>query len=295
VEGLLLPLNNNSSSNIMQAARVYLHMCVLIVSMISSTAFQTHKLRVVNKATQKFTVAPPQVPSRRLVMVTADASKRHSTILGNYNEFLKDYKVVLASQSPRRLEIMELMGLKNGKNLEVQVSSFEENLEKSSFEIPGMYAQVNAQYKAFDIARRVFSTPQEKVLVVGSDTIVEHEGVILEKPVDTKDAHRMLSALSGATHLVHSGVAVFTDAEDQDKPLFAFYETTEVKFVELTDNEIWNYIRTGEPMDKSGSYGIQGVGGQFVERLAGCYFNVMGFPMHRFSRNVASKILSSEN
>jgi len=216
------------------------------------------------------------------------------TMLHHYEAFLGDCKVILASQSPRRLEILQLMGLTQGENLEVLVSSFEENLDKSVFDDPGMYAQVNAQYKAHEISQRVFSSdlPQDKrVVVVGADTIVEYDGQILEKPENEDHAFQMLSNLSGSTHLVHTGVAAFSSASDRNSPLFSFYETTRVKFAPLSDTEIWNYIRTGEPMDKSGSYGIQGIGGQMVERLEGCYFNVMGFPMHRFSKALSSNML----
>jgi len=97
----------------------------------------------------------------------------------------------------------------------------------------------------------------------------------------------MLSGLSGESHVVYTGVTFFTRASGS-VPAASFYESTVVRFAAIPDAVIWAYIRTGEPMDKAGAYGIQGIGGAFVERIEGCYFNVMGFPMHRFSKEVLS-------
>ncbi|CAM9429044.1 unnamed protein product, partial [Hapterophycus canaliculatus] len=130
----------------------------------------------------------------------------------------------------------------------------------------------------------------EPIVLVGSDTIVDLDGVILEKPRDDEHAFQMLSSMSGRRHLVHSGVSVFTSKLGKDKPAVSFCETTEVLFTALSPEEIRSYIRTREPMDKAGSYGIQGRGGQFVRKVDGCYFNVMGFPMHAFSRRLAEVI-----
>jgi len=140
------------------------------------------------------------------------------------------------------------------------------------------------------------------MVVVGSDTIVDLDGEILEKPADEEEAKAMLRRLSGREHFVHSGVGVFTVAIGGDtavspigseaKPAVAFAETTRVRFGCLSEAEIAAYVATGEPMDKAGSYGIQGYGGQLVEGVDGCYFNVMGFPMRRFSTELSKLLLS---
>lgn len=168
------------------------------------------------------------------------------------------------------------------------------------------YCQATATEKARFTAKQVFGSGEKPALVVGSDTVVDIDGRILEKPANEevtyfsvtlgtrlimrKAAHSMLRSLSGRSHLVHSGVCVFSEANGVDTPLLAFAETTTVTFGDLTDEDIDAYIATGEPMDKAGGYGIQGFGGQLVDRIDGCYFNVMGFPMRRFSIALASTL-----
>lgn len=126
---------------------------------------------------------------------------------------------------------------------------------------------------------------------------VDLDGNILEKPDDEAHAHAMLSSLSGRQHLVHSGVAVFSSKGPRSKtngtplPVVSFCESTRVTFATLTSEEIWSYVRSGEPMDKAGAYGIQGLGGQMVRGIDGCYFTVMGLPMHRLSAALAQVII----
>ena len=125
-------------------------------------------------------------------------------------------------------------------------------------------------------------------ILICADTVVEIDGVVLEKPLDNDDAKRMLRTLSGREHQVHSGVCIFaTKNYDCLKKLDAFSTTTTVKFVSLSDADIDAYLRTEEPFDKAGSYGIQGYGGQFVESISGCYFNVMGFPLSALSKRLS--------
>lgn len=126
---------------------------------------------------------------------------------------------------------------------------------------------------------------------------VDLDGTILEKPDDEAHAHAMLSSLSGRQHLVHSGVAVFSSIGPRSQnngtllPVVSFCETTRVTFAALTSEEIWSYVRSGEPMDKAGAYGIQGLGGQMVRGIDGCYFTVMGLPMHRLSAALAQMVI----
>ena len=125
---------------------------------------------------------------------------------------------------------------------------------------------------------------------------VDRDGTILEKPDNDAHAHAMLTSLSGRQHLVHSGVAVFSSlgprSEEDGTPLpvVSFSETARVTFAPLVSEEIWSYVRSGEPMDKAGSYGIQGLGGQMVRGIDGCYFTVMGLPMHRLSAALARMV-----
>jgi len=206
-------------------------------------------------------------------------------LLGINQQALSAVRLVLASQSPQRREIFELMGL-SGK-FEVIVSGFAENLDKAQYQGaggPARYAQDNAAEKARAVAERLLADGfDQPFFVVGSDTIVDLDGAILEKPSGEDGAKDMLRRLSGRTHLVHSGVGMFSAAGGIEAPVMSFSETTRVLFGALSEADIDAYVASGEPMDKAGGYGIQGLGGQLVERIEGCYFNVMGFPMRRFS------------
>ena len=214
-----------------------------------------------------------------------------STLLG-LSATAPPLRWVLASGSPRRREILTFAGLAP----EVVVSGFAEDLDKAAFASAADYAQATATEKARFVASDVpgaaggaagGAAAAARALVVGADTVVELDGDVLEKPADEEDAKRMLRVLSGRWQQVHTGVAVF-EAGQAQQPLVAFAETTRVKFMDLEDMDIDAYVRTGEPMDKAGAWGIQGYGGQFVERLESDFFNVMGFPLHRFSREMAS-------
>ena len=122
---------------------------------------------------------------------------------------------------------------------------------------------------------------------LGSDTIVELDETILEKPKDTADAKRMLTMMSGRQHHVHTGVALYRLFQTDISLIGSFTDTATVTFAELGEDDIDAYIASGEPMDKAGSYAIQGIGGQFVTEITGDFFTVMGIPMHKTSRIVA--------
>jgi septum formation protein len=175
--------------------------------------------------------------------------------------------------------------------LQVLASTFEENLNKENFigeNGPARYTEETAKCKAREVAQRLFLDGSRPFIVVGCDTIVDLDGKILEKPSTKAHASSMLKMLSGREHFVHSGVSIFTSFGGIEEPAISFIETTRVHFGTLSDAEIENYVESGEPMDKAGSYGIQGLGGQFVDRIDGCYFNVMGLPMRRLSVALAS-------
>ncbi|KAM7443891.1 hypothetical protein ABFA07_007460 [Porites harrisoni] len=194
-------------------------------------------------------------------------------------DVLSSQRIILASSSPRRSEILRKIGLK----FDVIPSNFEENLDKSAFKHPYEYVLENSRQKALEVADRTNKVDKDN-LVIGADTVVVLNEKILEKPKDKENAYEMLKSLSGRDHKVFSGVTlVQRDCKDlKDSKITQFYEETLVSFGELTDDVIHGYIKTGEPMDKAGSYGIQGIGGTLVKSIHGDYFNVMGFPLHHF-------------
>lgn len=181
-------------------------------------------------------------------------------------------KIVLASQSPRRRELLGQMGL----TFTIQKPNIDE--EAYNGLPPQELVKTLSREKALHIAR----DEDPDTVVIGSDTVVVLDGVILGKPADEADAARMLSALSGRSHEVCTGVTVV-----QGDRVLSHAEVTEVSFRPLTAEEINAYIRTGEPMDKAGAYGIQGLAALFVEGIRGDYANVVGLPVHRLGRMLA--------
>ncbi|KAF0236323.1 MAG: septum formation protein [bacterium] len=177
----------------------------------------------------------------------------------------KNLRLVLASGSPRRREILSLF------NKELEVIPSQINELQLPDESPKDYVSRLAKDKAQDIAKTCFES-----LVIGADTIVLYKDNILGKPTCAKDAHRMLEMLSGNWHEVLTGVAVINTYTSQ-----SVVDTcqTHVKFSQLTANEIEWYIATNEPFDKAGAYAIQGYGSAFVEEIQGNYLNVVGLPV----------------
>ncbi|CAI5712850.1 unnamed protein product [Peronospora destructor] len=213
-------------------------------------------------------------------------------MLSVLSSHLRYRRVILASQSPRRLELLRDCGL----NFEVIPSSFEENLSKERFPTPDLYVIENAKQKALEVLHRVSSDENAhsklSTVVIGCDTVVVQDGVILEKPKDEEDAFNMLTKLSGRSHDVFSGVALFTAERGIDNP-HLFFEKTSLVFGPLEPEDIRVYIATGEPMDKAGAYGLQGRARCFVEEVHGCSNNVIGFPVQRFCQELKS--LASRN
>ena len=174
-------------------------------------------------------------------------------------------QIILASASPRRQELLEQIGL----SFEVKVRPVDETLDK------GLAPQEAVAELAYRKAREVAETV-ERGIVIGADTVVVHENQILGKPVNRDDAAAVLMSLSGSSHLVITGFSVI---DVETKKVVKESEITEVTFRNLTKTEIEAYVRSGEPMDKAGSYGIQGLGAVLVEKINGCYFNVVGLPL----------------
>lgn len=231
--------------------------------------------------------------------------------------------LILASQSPRRREILDMMGLQGRYFVKVSPldeASLQRELAKDNDGniSPESYAKTLAEAKARALAEQSnlvsdilssasneetttetnASESQQKriTFVLGSDTIVDLDGSILEKPESEAQAIEMLRKLSGAWHQVHTGVSLYCVEQQQSgnnaRLITSFTDTTRVKFTTLDETVIQAYVDTGEPFDKAGSYGIQGIGGQFVERIEGDFFTVMGLPMYSVSRELGKAISS---
>lgn len=187
---------------------------------------------------------------------------------------IQKFRLILASQSPRRVELLGHLGYQ----YEVCPSSFEEGL--LSKDDPCWYVEKNALGKASDVAKRNLQTKElTPCLIVGSDTIVELNGNVLEKPKNREDAKNMLAQLSKQRQRVYTGVAILEKKGDNVRSIAKFHVTTFVEFKSLREDEIERYIDSGEPMDKAGAYGIQGGGSAFVKAIEGSYSNVMGLPL----------------
>lgn len=178
-------------------------------------------------------------------------------------------KLILASASPRRKELLEQIGLK----FSVCPACGE---EESSYQEPEEMVKELALKKAREVAEKT----KEEALVIGSDTVVAFQGEILGKPADEDDAFRMLKSLQGASHMVYTGVAVI-DARTGEV-LLNFVDGTEVSMYPMTEEWIRGYIETGEPMDKAGAYAIQGSCSLWIRGIQGAHSTVVGFPTARF-------------
>lgn len=184
-------------------------------------------------------------------------------------------RMILASASPRRRELLEKLGY----SFEVIPSGAEENITETE---PVAVVEKLSRIKAADVFAMEKS---EDVLVIGADTIVAHEGKIMGKPGSREEAVSMLRGLSGRTHRVYTGVTLCSRKNGKET-VRTFHECTEVTFFPLSEEEIRDYVNTGEPMDKAGSYGIQGQGALLVEKIAGDYNNVVGLPVARLNREI---------
>ena len=178
--------------------------------------------------------------------------------------------IVLASSSPRRRELMEMLGVENLRILPARGE-----------EVPPEHASGAELVKALALAkaREVAARCAEGDVIIGADTIVWVDGRPFGKPRDEADAARMLRRLSGDCHTVYTGVAVLRGGKESVE-----CEESRVWFRELSDEEIARYIATGEPMDKAGAYGAQGRGALFVRSIEGDFFNVMGLPLCRLGQ-----------
>lgn len=262
--------------------------------------------------------------------VMASSSPNAETILAGGNLILslrqafetRQVDLILASQSPRRREILDMMGLAGLYTTipsPLDEAALQDELTKAGItKDPQRYTQTLATEKARTLAETLNDVTCPTI-ILGSDTIVDQDEAILEKPIDTADAKRMLHQLSGREHYVHTGVALYVCLPGGTAPklVVSFVDQAVVQFTTLDEADIEAYVASGEPMDKAGSYGIQGMGGQFVSSVQGDFFTVryfirvikicvvwsvflhlpscislqvMGLPMHRTSSVMANVV-----
>lgn len=181
-------------------------------------------------------------------------------------------KYVLASSSERRQELLHRII----SDFKVEVSNFDESTVSFNGNIEEYVINL-AKGKGISVKNSL----NEEAIIIAGDTVVVLENEILGKPKNEEDAYRMLKELSGKTHRVYSGIVVINMYNNKIEEAALH---TEVKIGTLTDKEILNYIKTGEPLDKAGAYGIQGYGGVFVEEIHGCYYNVVGLPLNLLNK-----------
>jgi septum formation protein len=194
-------------------------------------------------------------------------------------------KIILASGSPRRRELLEQIGY----TFEIVTSEKEEVYQSTE---PQEIVKELALLKAKDVAEKIVSDRGEDSdrLIIGADTVVTHQGKILGKPKDKEDAARMLEALQGDAHDVYTGVAVISYDEEGKEEVISHAVGTKVYVDPMTEEEIREYIATGEPMDKAGAYGIQGRFAAHISKIEGDYYNVVGLPVSYIYQVLREKI-----
>lgn len=180
-------------------------------------------------------------------------------------------KWILASGSPRRRDILTELGC----TFDIVVADTDESCNAND---PAEIVCILAERKAKAVAEKLGDSANGR-LIIAADTLVSCDGNVLGKPKDRTDAKSMLTMLSGRTHEVYSGISLILNGRVQTA-----FECTQVSFNEMTDAEIERYIDSGEPMDKAGAYAVQGKAAAFIQGLNGCYFNVVGLPVHRLYR-----------
>ncbi|XP_054708848.1 probable bifunctional dTTP/UTP pyrophosphatase/methyltransferase protein [Uloborus diversus] len=203
-------------------------------------------------------------------------------------EFLNSRKIILASSSPRRIEMLQKMRLK----FDTYPHSFAEDLVPEDFETVEKFVLKTVDLKTFHVLKEYESKGMSKPdVIIAADTVVSiarsyerpMKQKLFGKPIDEEDAERILKSLSGRAHYVVTGVTINLPKESTPME-FRFCEETTVKMSVLDEETIKEYIKTGEPMDKAGAYAIQGLAGGFIESIQGDYSNVVGFPVYRFCK-----------
>ncbi|KAG4073561.1 hypothetical protein HA402_000785 [Bradysia odoriphaga] len=195
-------------------------------------------------------------------------------MLSPIKSLLNCKRIFLASGSPRRQELIKNIGV----NVNLCPSLFEENLDPKSFSGFSEFVEATALGKVTEVFDRLQSNNTAVDIVIGADTVVTLNGRIYGKPKTKQEAFDTLTELVGKSHIVYTGVVI-----KYGQRIVKFTETATVQFGKANSEQIQAYVDTGEPMDKAGSYGIQGVGGTLVERIDGDFFTVMGLPLYRLS------------
>lgn len=193
---------------------------------------------------------------------------------------INKYKIILASGSPRRKELLQQVGFE----FEICPSKCEEVItssvpEEVCVELSSQKAlDVAASIKAYNEEHADIASPQD-LIIIGSDTIVAIDGEILGKPSDDEGAKIMLRKLSGKVHSVYTGVSFVFMSADGRVGVHSFYDKTDVSVYDLSEEEIAEYVDTGDPLDKAGAYGIQGYFAKHIRKIDGDYYNVVGLPI----------------
>ncbi len=178
-------------------------------------------------------------------------------------------RLILATASPRRIEMLNDLGVK----FKAVISSYNEP-DRNKGQLPSEYVESNANGKAEAVAAKY-----KNAIVVGSDTVVVYKNRVLGKPKNMNEAFEYIHLLNGRTHAVYTGISLI---DCNSMKAVSSHEKTLVTFRDLTEIEISRYLKSIDPMDKAGAYAIQGSGALIVERIRGCYYNVVGFPVAKF-------------
>lgn len=178
------------------------------------------------------------------------------------------YQIILASGSPRRKELLELIGVE----FKIKISNKEEIISSTN---PEEVVKELSTMKAEDVALGV----EGPAVILGADTVVAHGGRILGKPKDEEDAVKMIRSFAGDDHFVYTGVCIIRKEADGSVKKISFAEGTKVSVYPMTEEEILRYVATKEPMDKAGAYAIQGLFAPYIKGIEGDYYNIVGFPI----------------
>ncbi len=178
------------------------------------------------------------------------------------------YQIILASGSPRRKELLGLLGV----DFKIITSNKEEVITSTD---PEEVVKELSMMKAEDVAAGV----PGPAVILGADTVVAHNGRILGKPKDKEDAVQMISSFAGEEHYVYTGVCIIRKEADGSEKHISFAEGTRVSVYPMTEQEIVSYVESGEPMDKAGAYAIQGLFAPYIKEISGDYYNIVGFPI----------------
>lgn len=193
-------------------------------------------------------------------------------------------KIILASASPRRKELLKQAGI----SFKTMPSTKEENITK---EDPAEIVEELSYQKAVDICGQLSETMKEDFVVIGADTVVSCWNKIMGKPKDREEAFEMLWELQGKSHQVYTGVTLAWKYTDEPAMFYTFSECTDVTVFPMTEEEIEKYIDSGEPMDKAGAYAIQGRFAAYIQGICGDYANVVGLPLGRLYQEMKQREL----